>query len=170
VAVTDAESVSVADSLTLALYPPPPTVTLTSSHLPAGIQEMLTLTASVSGGNGTPTGTVTFYDGTAAIGSGTIQNGTVTIVIWTLSAGSHSLTAVYSGDANFAGSTSPVLNQVVSGPGACDINKDGVVDIRDVSLIISQALGTAPPTVLPMVNGVIVQIVTNAALGLGCAL
>jgi len=92
------------------------------------------------------------------------------MVIWTLSAGSHSLTAVYSGDANFAGATSPVFTQVVSGPGPCDINKDGVVDIRDVSLIVSQALGTAPATVLPMVNGVIVQIVINAVLGLGCAL
>ena len=77
---------------------------------------------------------------------------------------------VYSGDSKFAGSTSAALNQVVSGSGPCDINPDGVVDVRDVNLTILQALGAAPLTIQPMINAVTVQIVINAVLGLGCAL
>src|SRR5258705_12567626 len=36
----------------------------------------------------------------------------------TLSVGSHSITAIYGGDANFKGSTSPVLTQTISGSAA----------------------------------------------------
>jgi hypothetical protein len=35
----------------------------------------------------------------------------------TLPAGNHSITAVYSGDANFAGSTSPVSNELITAAG-----------------------------------------------------
>ena len=56
------------------------------------------------------------------------------------------------------------------GSGPCDINPDGVVDVRDVNLTILQALGAAPLTIQPMINAVTVQIVINAVLGLGCAL
>jgi hypothetical protein len=52
------------------------------------------------------TGTVTFKDGETILGSATLSNGTATYTTSTLSAGSHSITAVYDGDANFAGSTS----------------------------------------------------------------
>jgi hypothetical protein len=49
---------------------------------------------------------VTFKDGETILGSATLSNGTATYTTSTLSAGSHSITAVYDGDANFAGSTS----------------------------------------------------------------
>ena len=55
---------------------------------------------------------------------------------------------------------------------ACDANGDGVVDIRDVLMEISQALGITPCTTDPDVDGVcnIVDLlrVTQAALGQGC--
>src|SRR5256886_593828 len=63
---------------------------------------------------GTPTGTVTFKDGASALGTGTLSGGAATFITSGLTAGTHSITAVYSGDANFAGGTSPVLMQTVN--------------------------------------------------------
>jgi sugar lactone lactonase YvrE len=57
-------------------------------------------------------------------------------------------------------------------PNLCDINRDGVVDVVDVQLMIKQALGTlAPSNDLDgdgVANVVDVQIDSNAALRLGC--
>jgi hypothetical protein len=66
--------------------------------------------------SGTPSGTVTFYDGTTSLGtasldgSGAASFNTSTI----LTLGTHSITTVYSGDANFLGSTSSVLTLTVT--------------------------------------------------------
>src|SRR5207245_933868 len=61
-----------------------------------------------------PTGSVTFQDGASALGTGTLSGGTATFTTSGLTAGTHSITAIYGGDANFAGSTSPVLTQTVT--------------------------------------------------------
>jgi hypothetical protein len=54
---------------------------------------------------GTPTGTVTFKDGTTVLGaSATLSGGSATFTTAALSVGSHTITAVYSGDSNFTGS------------------------------------------------------------------
>jgi hypothetical protein len=57
---------------------------------------------------GTPTGTVSFDDGTTTIGSSTLVAGSASVTA-TLAAGAHSITAVYSGDASFTGNTSAAL-------------------------------------------------------------
>ena len=79
--------------------------------------ERVTLTAAPSTatapGTGTPTGTVTFKDGAATLGTGTLNNGIATFSSASLSTASHSLTAVYGGDANFGTSTG-ALTQVVN--------------------------------------------------------
>src|SRR5438552_2702370 len=86
-----------------------------SSNNPAIIGTAVTLTASVTSPvTGTLTGTVTFQDGTSALGTGTLSGGAATFITSGLTAGTHSITAVYSGDANFAGGTSPVLMQTVN--------------------------------------------------------
>jgi large repetitive protein len=65
------------------------------------------LTATVTGNGGAPTGTVSFMDGTTNIGSGTLSaSGVATATVSNLAVGTHSITAVYSGDANNGGSTS----------------------------------------------------------------
>jgi len=64
---------------------------------------------------GTPTGTVTFMDGTTAIGTATLVNGTATIPRARFrTPGDHPLTAVYSGDIKFGGSVSPVVVEVIT--------------------------------------------------------
>ncbi|MFE2750354.1 Ig-like domain-containing protein, partial [Streptomyces scopuliridis] len=79
--------------------------------------EAKTLTATVAAvppGAGTPTGTVDFFDGATLLGTGTLSGGVATFTTSALSVGSHLLTAVYSGDTNFTGSTSPVDTQTVN--------------------------------------------------------
>ncbi len=96
------------------------TVTLSSSSLndTSFVGEAVTLTSAVTGSGGTPTGTVTFSDGATALGGPVAINGSGIAILSTssLSAGNHSLTAFYSGDSNFAQSTSSVLTQVVNSP------------------------------------------------------
>jgi titin len=64
--------------------------------------------------SGTPTGSVTFKDGTTVLGTKTLSSGKATLTTSTLAAGTHSITAVYGGNADFAGSTSRVLIQTVN--------------------------------------------------------
>jgi hypothetical protein len=94
------------------------TTSITSSPNPSTFGQAVTFTASVTGPPWfNTTGTVTFLDGTAAIGSAamTLIAGQVTATFTTsnLSRGSHSITAIYSGMTNYNGSTSGVLTQVV---------------------------------------------------------
>jgi hypothetical protein len=62
---------------------------------------------------GTPSGTVTFNDGTTVLGMASLSGGRATFTSSTLMTGMHSITAVYSGDTVFMGSTSAVLVQTV---------------------------------------------------------
>ena len=90
---------------------------LTSSRNPSLVGQSVTLTATVTAGSGTPTGTVAFRAGGTPIscsaGSQTLSSGTATCVTTFGSSGSRSITAAYAGSAPFAGSTSSVLIQVV---------------------------------------------------------
>jgi hypothetical protein len=82
-----------------------------SSNNPSISGTAVTLTATVTS---SATGAVAFNDGTTLLGSVALSGGTAALTTSGLSAGAHSITAVYSGDANFAGSTSPVLTQTVA--------------------------------------------------------
>lgn len=81
---------------------------------PFGNSVTFTATISVTGGVGTPTGTVSFKDGATTIGTVALSGGTATLATSSLSVGTHSITAVYNGDTNFATSTSSPLSQVIS--------------------------------------------------------
>ena len=88
---------------------------LSADSNPAGVGQAVTFTAAVdSKGGGTFTGTVQFFDGATLLGSGTVVSGAATFTTSALTLGSHSITAVYSGDGNFGGSTSKVLTEVIA--------------------------------------------------------
>jgi uncharacterized protein (TIGR03437 family) len=91
------------------------TVSLVSSANPSTPGQSVTFTATVNtSGPGTPTGFVTFWDGTTELTSFALNGKSVSLTTSTLSLGSHSITAGYGGDLVFSPSTSAVLNQVVS--------------------------------------------------------
>ena len=87
-------------------------LSLSSSASASAEGNSLTFTATVTGTGAT--GTVTFEDGGTTLGSSVLRDGTATYAISTLAIGSHSITAVYSGDANFGSSTSSVLELMVN--------------------------------------------------------
>ena len=91
--------------------------TVTSSANPSVFGQAVLLTASVSvvaPGSGTPGGTAVFMDGSATIGSATLNGGQASLSVPLFSVGSHSITAVYGGNNSFAGSSSGTLSQTVN--------------------------------------------------------
>ncbi|MFE2500205.1 Ig-like domain-containing protein, partial [Streptomyces scopuliridis] len=90
---------------------------LTSAPNPSVFGQPVTLTATVAAvapGAGTPTGTVSFFDGATLLGNGTLSGGVATFVTSALAIGTHPLTAVYNGSGNFNTSTSPIHTQTVT--------------------------------------------------------
>ncbi|MFZ0478080.1 MAG: Ig-like domain-containing protein [Terriglobales bacterium] len=78
---------------------------LSSATNPANYGQAVTLSAQVSSTvSGTPTGTVTFNDGSKMLGTATLSGGTAVLSITGLSLGSNSLTATYNGDSSNSGS------------------------------------------------------------------
>lgn len=117
VSVVDGNGVNLAQSYTLTVAKAATSTVLTSSTANANLGAQIVLTAKVTPAtSGTATGTVTFYDGTTAIGSGKVAATTVTLTTSSLAAGTHILSAQYTGDANYIASSSGALTQIVTSP------------------------------------------------------
>ncbi|HTW41447.1 MAG TPA: IPT/TIG domain-containing protein [Solirubrobacteraceae bacterium] len=104
-------------SLTLSCASPPAlkatTTTLSSSASESPYGAPVKLTAKVEGGS-SPTGTVTFKEGTTTLGSGTVQTGEASLTLTTLTPGEHTITAAYGGDGANEGSTSKAFTQTIT--------------------------------------------------------
>jgi hypothetical protein len=85
-------------------------VSVTASANPAVVGQALTLTASATSATGVPTGTVKFLDGGTVLGTSTLTNGKAVLATSALAAGTHSIEAVYSGDADDTAGTSPAIS------------------------------------------------------------
>ena len=88
---------------------------VTSSGISFVYGQNVTFTAKIAitaPGAGTPTGTVTFVDGQISLGSVAVSAGSAALTTQTLTAGSHTISAVYNGDNNFSGSTGTVSQQI----------------------------------------------------------
>ncbi|MFJ7226525.1 Ig-like domain repeat protein, partial [Streptomyces sp. NPDC098090] len=140
-------------------------------------------------GTGTPTGTVSFYDGATLLGTTTLSGGMATLPVSTLSVGTHSLTAIYNGSTNHNTSTSPVVTQSVtsstppslvaavpsSGPSAgggnvllVGSNLNGVTGVTfggTPATILSQSFGTYITVVAPAHAPGSVNVVVNTTSG-----
>ena len=89
-------------------------VELTSSPNPSVLNTSVTFTAVVHGSSSTPTGTVTFSDGSSSLGTATLQGGWATLTtILGLPLGLHPITVAYSGDSNNAEASGGPLAQYV---------------------------------------------------------
>ena len=87
-----------------------PPATVTPSLNPAPLGSQVTFTVTVPTG---ATGTVSFYDGMTLLGTAPVTGNTASFTIATLGIGTHIITAVYSGDANFTTVTTK-LSQVIA--------------------------------------------------------
>jgi hypothetical protein len=88
---------------------------LNSSPNPSTPGQTVNFVATVTGQyGGAVTGTVTFKQGkNKVLGTASVVNGSATLSLSTLRRGRHRVTAVYGGDANSNGSTSPAITQNV---------------------------------------------------------
>jgi hypothetical protein len=103
---------------TLSITPASSATALVRSLAATTYGDSVTLSATVTlaapAVAGTPTGSVTFRDGLQVLGGASLVNGQAELTTSLLGAGAHaSLTAVYGGDANVAGSTSPATSVTV---------------------------------------------------------
>ena len=95
----------------------PTATTLTSLPNPAAPGDTVTLTAVVSSAiAGTISGSVTFNDGATTLATVPVSSGQAQFSTAALAAGLHAITAVYSGDPNFAASTSASVSQSIASP------------------------------------------------------
>jgi trimeric autotransporter adhesin len=116
---------STSNSLTFLVPTTGTGVTLQASSTVSLMGTLLTLTATVTesaSATGTattdvPTGSVTYFDGSTPIGSAAVSENagvaTATFYMRSLSAGTHTITAQYLGDSNFAASSSSAVTVTV---------------------------------------------------------
>ena len=152
---------------------------LTATPNPAVFGESVTFTATVTPApTGTPAGTVSFYSGSTLLGTADVNSsGVATFISTTLAAGDLSITAVYSGNAAAAASTSgetglevattfgvtaPSTPFTVKAGAAVDINItvpplggsfDSVVIMSASGLPTGATAIFTPPTVVPGASG-----------------
>jgi autotransporter-associated beta strand protein len=91
------------------------TVTFSPSSPVYGNDVTLSATvAPVSPLTGTPSGTVSFFEGTTLLGTATLSGGSGSLAPLALATGANAVTAVYSGDSTFTSSTSPAVTITVA--------------------------------------------------------
>ena len=88
------------------------TTAITSSLNPSNYGQAVIFTATVSSAAGTPDGTVTFKNGTQALGTVTLSGGQAQLSVNTIDVGAHTIKAIYNGSSEFATSQNS-LQQVV---------------------------------------------------------
>lgn len=153
-------STSSATSVTVAAAARISTVTSVSAsgtQVTSGQNMTLNVKVAPTTGTGTPTGSVTFLDGQTSTGAATLSGGAGSFST-TLSVGTQTITAAYSGDANFAASSSAVLTVTVAAA-----SPDYSMSMSASTLAVAPgSSGTLTITVIPK-NGF------KEAVGLACA-
>lgn len=126
---------------------------LASSSNPVGVGQPVSLIATVnSTTSGTPTGSVTFTEGTLSLGSAALNSsGIATLSSSTLSMGTHQISASYTGDANFNSSTSSTLNQIV-GKAKTTISLSDAADLT-LSATVASETGATPAGTVSFMDG-----------------
>jgi hypothetical protein len=90
------------------------TTTLAVDISSAVFGQPVTLTATVTSSGGTPTGTITFLDGTTVLGRVAVDPNGQAILTLPLGVGVHSLQASFAGTGSFTASTSATLSETVN--------------------------------------------------------
>ncbi|HTR22772.1 MAG TPA: Ig-like domain repeat protein [Terriglobales bacterium] len=143
---------STSNSVAQVVGPAPTLTTLASSQNPSQPGQPVTFTATVSQAQygGTPTGNVSFYNGSAKLGAVTLSGGVAAYTSTKLPAGADSITAVYTGGKSYSSSTSSALSQMVSsGSTVCGHGTGTVIDSSMVWDSVSRYYELYVPANLP---------------------
>ena len=128
----------------------PSTTTLTAGPASPQYGDPVTLTANVTSG---ATGTVSFYDGSVLLGTGTVSGGVATLTTTTLVAGTHTITAVYNGDATYASSQSGPATVTVAKKTAAGGGAALMITVQNAS----RPYGTSDPQFSYVITGTLVN-------------
>jgi hypothetical protein len=120
---------STSANATLAVEQTGSSTTLVSTITSSYFTQNLTFTATVM--PLTVTGTVTFNDAGTTLGTSAVTNGVATLSTSTLTLGLHPVTAVYSGDNNYIGSSSLAYNQTVAMNARVGVVRNNVAVLED---------------------------------------
>jgi parallel beta-helix repeat protein len=156
------------------IHPQPP-IALTVSPNPAPGQSSVSLTATVTGNCHTPTGVITFMDGNTVLGTASLNGGAVaTFSTSFLFVGTHSLTAIYTGDFNFSPSTSNIITEVITGPPTTtvlSVSPNLSLPFRPITMTVtvSSAYTTPAGSITFMTGGATLATATLAANGTASA-
>ncbi len=123
--------------------PTPTSTSLTSSANPASSGQSITFTASIAPSSAS--GNVQFYDGATSLGSASLNGGTASLST-ILSSGMHSITAAYSGNASFSGSTSSPLNQSVRTATVTSLSSSRTQSFYGQTVVLSATVNPSPAT------------------------
>ncbi len=140
----------------------------TTTSLSASSQNVIqgtsvTFTATVAGASvvGTPTGCVSFMNGSAALGSGALNSsGVATFTTSSLAVGSASITAVYAGDSSYTSSTSSAVTITVTAPPAPTFAVSGTA----VTVVAGATAGNTSTITVTPANGFTGAVNLSAAL------
>jgi predicted esterase len=142
------------------------TTALVSSLNPSNGGQPVTFTATVTGQyGGTPTGKVTFYNGSAKLALVAMSGGVASYTTSTLPGGTNPITALYGGSNSFSASTSAVLNQTVNGgsggPTTTTLTSSLNPSAYGQAVTFTAVVSPAPP------NGETVEFIQGSATELG---
>jgi subtilisin family serine protease len=98
-----------------------------------GGQVTFTATVTASGDFGTPTGIVTFYDGTTSLGTAPLSSGSASFSTANLAVAIHTIKATYNGNSNYIASTSDALLYTVESATSAGFSLSATPSSRSVN-------------------------------------
>lgn len=124
-------------------------VNLVSIPNPSLVGQNVAFTATVSvlpPGAGLPTGTISFFADGIPIGTTPLSGTQAALATSALPVGTRSITASYSGDANFLASVSPALNQLVTQASVTiELSRSLLISTYGQSVAFTATVSVAPP-------------------------
>jgi uncharacterized repeat protein (TIGR01451 family) len=125
------------------------TTALASSLNPSDLGQTVTFTATVTSASpGTPTGSVVFVNGTAPLGTVTLDaTGHATLSTSALAAGSRLIAAIYGGDATFNPSRSANLTQTVRNTTSVVVTSSANPSSPGQSVVLTATITSPPPLI-----------------------
>jgi hypothetical protein len=166
------QSTSTPVAVTVKSVPTATSASLSNSSIPAGT--VVTITASVSSGSGTPFGGATFFDGTTPLGAAALHaDGTATFSTASLATGTHAISASFNANATFAGSSSTPVPLLLTAPPASAIATFSALSTSlhpengsfSLSAKVAAAHGSPQSTVVFLDGGVILGSAKTDATG-----
>jgi hypothetical protein len=124
-------------------------VKLASSINPSEFDEATSLSATVTRAtksDGAPTGSVNFYSDGSLLSKASLTGDTAVLNVASLTPGTHTLTAVYSGDSNFPTAHGALIQTVAKAP-------TSVLVASSVNPVVPTALVTFTASVVPATSG-----------------